>query len=324
MEMNSQNEREILHQLIQEDDVCVVCQEAPDGDALGSLLALTGVLRQMGKRAVAVCADPVPYVYQVLPDVDIIQHPNSLPARHLITVDCADQERVACPDEWLTQADWIININHHGSNQGFGTYNWIDAGSAATGELIYLLGKQLNIAFTPQIAQNLLAAISTDTGHFSQINTTARSFAIAAELVKEGAQVAQLCNDIYKRKRLSKTRLIGRGLNQMQVFCQGQAALITLSKQDFLDCGAMESETEGIIDYARDIDTVRVAALLRDTEQGTVKVSLRSQGDIDVSQVAMKAGGGGHRGAAGFTLHMPLEEAVAYLKDALEETIACS
>ncbi len=324
MAMINQNEREILQLLTQEDDFCIVCHEAPDGDALGSLLALTGLLQQMGKQAVAVCMDTVPYVYQILPDVEKIQRPDVLAARHLITVDCADEERIACPAAWLSQADWVINIDHHGSNRGFGTYNWIDAGSAATGELIYLLGKQLHADFTPQIAQNLLAAISTDTGHFSQINTTARSFAIAAELVKEGAQVAQLCNDIYKRKRLSKTRLIGRGLNQMQVFCAGQAAMIVLSRQDFLDCGATESETEGIIDYARDIDTVRVAALLRDTEKGSVKVSLRSQGDIDVSQIAMKAGGGGHRGAAGFTLYLPLEKAVDYVKNALKETIACS
>ena len=309
--------------LRQETAFAVICHENPDGDALGSLFALAMGLEKLQKRVELVCVDEVPELYLSLPCAQQVQHTLSDVAHKvLICVDCADRARAGAVQALLPAAKKVINIDHHPSNDLYGDLQLVNAQACATGELIASVLETMEVPIDAQMAQCLLTAISTDTGHFQHGNTTPHALMLAAQLIRAGADIQKLAAEIYQRRKLSKTKLLGRALDSIEMLCEGRAAMMVLTQQDFAGCGAHESETEGLIDYAREIDTVCVAAMLRQTQTGSVKVSMRSDGSVDVSAVATAHGGGGHKAAAGFSLAGNLDAARQQMRGIIQEILS--
>ena len=296
--------------LKQETAFAVICHENPDGDALGSLFALGMGLMQLQKQVELVCVDEVPELYRSLPCVQLVQHTVAdVESKVLVCVDCADRARAGAVQALLPAAKFVINIDHHPSNDLYGDLHLVDPQACATGELIASVLETMDVRLDAQIAQCLLTAISTDTGHFQHGNTTPHALMLAARLMEAGADMQRLAREIYQHRKLSKTKLLGRALDSIEMLCEDRAAMMVVTQQDFADCGAQEAETEGLIDYAREIDTVLVAVMLRQAQRGCVKVSMRSDGSVDVGAVATAHGGGGHRAAAGFSLPGNLDAA---------------
>ena len=301
-------------------DYAIVCHENPDGDALGSLFALMFGLKGLNKRVQAVCVDAVPYKYSRIAGIAALRKPDELePFSHLICVDCADIHRTGLSDEVLKSVQTFVNIDHHSSNEGFGQYHLLSTDAAATGILIYELLNAMGVSIEPHIAQNLLIAISADTGHFSHANTNAQALYVASELVAHGAQANTVAREMFQVTTLGRVKLLGRAIQSLELHCNGKAALMCLSLQDFEDSKATMADVEGIIDMARNIESVQVSALIRQTDEEHVKVSLRSTDDVDVSLIAAEYSGGGHMRAAGFSIDMSLCDAKKLLITMLEK-----
>jgi phosphoesterase RecJ-like protein len=306
------------------DRFLLVTHENPDGDALGSILAMHQILGQLGKDSVMFMAAkefPLPIEYRFLPLTEVFHEPPAdVLDRTLIFLDCGNIDRVAV--EWLQRDDaHVLNIDHHHDNTRFGTVNLVDVSAACTAEIVYELAGLLGAELTPEIASALYVGLVTDTGRFSYENTDARSHRLAAELVDAGVDVGDTYRRLYERIPREKLRLLARALEKIEIISGGRLAITYMAREDYEQTGAGEELTEGIIDHVRAIDGPVVAAVVRDQlEPGraTRKVSLRStDGEVDVSAIAREQGGGGHRRAAGFSTDLTYEEVLAFLSAAV-------
>lgn len=295
---------------------------SPDGDCLGSMLALSLALESIGNKVFCYNTGPLPHNLKFLPGINKIEFsiPENLPDT-LIFIDCAEAERAHSNIKDLLKRKNVINIDHHVSNDLFGSINWVDPGAAATGEIIYHLIKKLGVEISKEIAINLYAAIITDTGRFSFSNTTAKSFKIAAELVKTGIDLVAINNILFEQKSLAQTKLLQKALCNLELLQNGKLAIILLSQRDFEEVGAEESLSEGLVNYARNIENVEAAALLKELDNKEIKVSFRSNSWLDVNKVASKFGGGGHVRASGCSINLPLAKAKESVISALEEAL---
>ncbi|MEL1134000.1 bifunctional oligoribonuclease/PAP phosphatase NrnA [Desulfitobacterium sp. THU1] len=303
--------------------VALFSHVSPDGDCIGSMLGLGLALEALGKEVYMYNSDPIPRNLSFLPGVEKIQ--TELPAPFpeiLLFVDCTDLQRVKLENEVFPADSLILNLDHHISNQNFGHINWIDSQASATGEIVYALIRLLDVNLTQDIATNLYTAILTDTGSFKYSNTTSKTHQIAGELMDSGINFADIHHHVFDRTPQAKLELLRRGLNQLQILAQGQFAMMTLHKFDFEEIGAEESLGEGLIDHARTLEGVEVAALMKEVNSSVIRVSLRSNRWFDVNKIASHFGGGGHKRAAGCTLDMPLEEAQKLLVQKVEEELA--
>jgi phosphoesterase RecJ-like protein len=294
--------------------------ENPDGDALGSLLALHQILGQMGKDSVMYLAAkefPLPVEYRFLPLAEVFHEaPADVVDRTLVFLDCGNIDRT--PEGFLRNPEaHSVNIDHHHDNTRFGTVNLIDTTVSSTAEIVHNLGKVLDADITPEIASALYVGLVTDTGRFSYENTAAATHRTAAELIDAGVNVGDTYRRLYERVPIEKVRLISRALDKIERVDGCALAITYVSNADYADTGAGEVLTEGIIDHVRAIEGTRVAAVVRDRgqEAGSArKVSLRStDGDTDVSAIARSHGGGGHPRAAGFSTDLSYEEIVEAL-----------
>ncbi len=279
----------------------------PDGDAIGSELALGGALKQMGKQVMICNQDEVPADYGFLPGVEQIKLVGKAksPFEVLIVLDCGHLDRVG----EFSPADFklVINIDHHSTNQAFGDLDWFRAQAACTGELVYELISALPVKITPEIATCIYTALLTDTGSFHYTNTTAESFELAARLVEYGAQPAAISKAVYERMSLARMRLLGEALKTLELYRGGAIASVAVSRQMLEACGAQPADTEDLVNYPRAIDGVKIALFLRELEPNFYKGSLRSKVAVDVAKVAEKFKGGGHFHAAGLRVRGSLE-----------------
>lgn len=275
----------------------------PDGDALGSLLGLALALDNSGHRVAALLPDAVPANYRFLPGADRIRHqPPDWRADVGIVVDCDGLSRIGPLEPAFSSLPHLIDIDHHQTERLFGEVQIIDPGAAASGEMVYHLLRRLDLPVDAEIATCLYAAILTDTGRFCFGNTTASALRVAAELVKAGAQPQPIARRIYERRSIAATHLLGVALSRLSSELGGHVVTATLTRQDFLETGAAPSDTEGIIGHLRAIGGPRVALLFVQPDHDGVRVSLRSDGSVDVSEIALQFGGGGHAMAAGCTV----------------------
>lgn len=302
--------------------VALFSHVSPDGDCLGSMLGIGLALEAMGKEVIMYNPDPIPYYLQFLPGVTKIQAtiPEPLPETVLF-VDCSDLQRVELTENDFLQGVRILNIDHHISNANFGHLNWVDPQASATGELAYELLQILGAPLEEDIATNIYTAILTDTGSFKYSNTTAKTHKIAGELISLGLNLGYIHHHVFDQTPFAKFELLRRALNQLEIIAQGQGAIITLSTLDFQKSGALDSHSEGIIEHGRTLEGVEVAALLKETTDGKVRVSLRSNQWCDVNKIAAHFGGGGHQRAAGCTLNHSLDEARKMVMEKIEEAI---
>jgi len=291
-------------ELIQQSDaVFLGTHVRPDGDALGCLLGMAIALESTGCRVARLCADPAPENYRFLPGTERLSSvPPAWVARLGIVVDCDGLSRVGPLESAFAALPDLIDIDHHATDQAFGDVRLVDPTAGATGEIVHELLCRAGLPLDADTATCLYTAIVTDTGRFGYANTSARSLSIATELVKAGADPHLVARKVYEERSIGATHLLGVALSRLSADFDDEVVSSTLKLDDFVRLAASASDTEGIIDHLRAIGGTRVALLLVETEDSQVRVSLRSDGTLDVSRIALTFGGGGHPAAAGCTI----------------------
>ena len=293
---------------LQQGERFLVCSHArPDGDAVGSMLAMGMLIRQMGKRADLVSADRVPNIYRALPGAQEIRSSLRVhgPYDAAILLECDGLARTSL--QGLEKFP-ILNIDHHASGRAFGHLNWIDQRAASVGELVYRLVKAAGATVTREMATCLYVTVLTDTGGFCYGSTQASTFELARELVLAGADPIRIAQNVYFSTATSKLLLLGAALNNLKR--DGRLAWLWVTHQDMVRTCAAEEDCEGIVNFALAISGVEAAAFLRELPERRIRLSLRSKGQVDVAAIAERMGGGGHKSAAGCTLEGPLSQAI--------------
>ncbi len=304
--------------------VIVVAHESPDGDALGSLVAMRLACEQLGKDVVMYLTPetglPREYAFMDINGV-LRSAPDDCETRVLIALDCANARRVGPDQSPLERAASVLNIDHHHDNSRFGDINVVVADASSTAEILADLFEQLRVELTPAIAEAVYIAIVTDTGRFQYGNTTPKTLRLAAELLEAGADAHRIFQDLYESTELGKLRLLARALDNARVLDDGRLIVASLSRDDFAKADADEPLAEGIIDYLRSVAGTDMVALIREPPLDGLlpprKASLRTtHAGLDVSAIARQFGGGGHRQAAGFSTDEEVDDLVAALEAA--------
>jgi len=279
----------------------------PDGDSIGSVLALGIALEGMGKEVKMLSPDPLPQVFEFLPGVERVIEgcdgdfsgcKNFNRYDLLVALDCSVANRMG---RWWKKFDKlvVINIDHHFDTEMFGDYNYVDSHASATGEIVFELIKLLGVQITCDIATCLYTAILTDTGSFRYDNTTQKTHLVAAELIECGVQAANICHKIYDEKPLENLRMLEAALKTLQVSDCGKVSWATIDNNVHRKLGAREENAEGIVGVVREIRGVEVAIFFYEKEPGKIKVSLRTKYKVRANEIAALFGGGGHEKAAG-------------------------
>jgi len=303
----------------------VVTHENPDGDALGSLIAMQGILSAIGKDCDMYIDErdlPLPQEYAFFPLENLISEPPAdFRQRTIVFLDCGNLARNPAL-QFGAPGVHILNIDHHHDNTQFGTANLVDDTASCTAEIVWGLMHSLDVTPTRTVADALYVGLITDTGRFMYENTGRRAHLMAADLIDAGVNVNDLYRRVYEDVPYGKLALLARGLSNVERYDDGRLTMSALTVSDFDASQAEESYSEGLIDHLRAVEGTEVAALVRDRIgdglRGERKVSLRSgSGRIDVSAIARAQGGGGHRQAAGFSTALSHDELVAFLREQL-------
>ena len=323
----SAREQVIAH-LRDDERFVLATHENPDGDALGSLLAMQGLLTALGKDSAMFISPhdlPLPREYRFLSLDGLIQLPLAdVAERTVVFLDCGNIDRNSA--SVLRDGSHLLNIDHHHDNTRFGTLNYVVPDASCTAEIVWDLMHGLGVSPTPSVAEALYIGLITDTGRFMYENTGPRAHVMAAELIEAGVDVPGVYRKLYEDVPAGKLTLLGVALGQIQRFDADELAIVALSAEDFERSDAEESYSEGIIDQLRALEGTKVAVLARELSsgerKGQHKVSLRATGDdVDVSVIARAQGGGGHRRAAGFSTTLEGQELIAFLREALAEQL---
>ncbi len=297
----------------------------PDGDAVGSCLALARLLRRFGKVAQVWLHDPVPAMFRQLAGSDRVhvgsEAPEGFPGNYdaAIALECPSLSRSGL-EEALGDID-VLNIDHHLGNESYGIANWVDSSAPALGEMIQTLAEKLKIPLDPDTATCLLVALVSDTGGFRFSNSSDRAFDAAAELVRKGAQPQQISHWLYESRTEASLRLLQEMLGSLELACSGRVGTALLTRAMFVRSGATHEDTEGLVDFPRSIATVEAVGLIREIDDQGVKVSLRSRDRVNVEEIARRNGGGGHRNAAGFRLAGSVADARATVVKELTQAL---
>lgn len=301
---------EAWRRLIAGNSYVLACHVRPDGDCLGALLALARELRRIGKDVTALSIDGVPENYAFLPDGEtIVKSTHRRDFDFGIIVDADAPRRVGDSAEALTSARTLARVDHHLSSETFGDIRIVNTEVSSTCELVFELFRANGISIDQPTTELLLTGIVFDTGGFRYPNTSARTLAIASELVELGANSAVIAREVLENRPLRSLRLLGRALDSLTVEADGLIAHGTICYRDYQELGATDADTEGIVNSLAAVKGPKVVILLREVEPGTVRVSLRSRDGVDVNVVAKAFDGGGHAAAAGCTVNGSLEEA---------------
>jgi phosphoesterase RecJ-like protein len=316
----------VVEELQQATKLLVTTHENPDGDALGSLLAFDEMMRALGKDSVMFMSAsnfPLPHEYQHLP-LERVQNapPEDMDERIAVFLDCGNIDRM--PVDFLhREGQHILNIDHHHDNTHFGTVNLVVGDASCTAEILWELAHALGVEITPSMAEALYIALITDTGRFMYENTGARAHVMAAELIEAGVDVAAVYRQLYQDLPFPRLQLLARALASVRRYDEGRVTVVHLTRADFGETGAIESDSEGVVDHLRSVEQTKVAVLIRELlDREGRKVSLRStDGQVDVSVIARSIGGGGHRQAAGATTEMPLQELIDHIRAGVSEQL---
>jgi phosphoesterase RecJ-like protein len=301
--------------------VALACHVNPDGDALGSMLGLLHVLRAAGRDTVA--SFPLPFTvaphYRELPGLDLLTHPADFPAEPdvMITFDCGSFGRLADLEPAAKAACELVVLDHHVSNSRYGSINVIDPSAAATGVLVRRLVHSLGLPLTTDAAVALYAALVCDTGRFQYDTTTPSVFELACELVTFDVPVSRLSRQLFEEHRFAYLKLLGEALGNAELDVDRRFVWTAVTQDMLRRYGVTLDEVEGLIDIVRRTTEAEVTCVLKEEADGSVRVSLRSLGDVDVRLIAADHGGGGHRFAAGFESTLDVESVVAQIRSAL-------
>jgi bifunctional oligoribonuclease and PAP phosphatase NrnA len=324
---------EVLGELRSADKLIVVTHENPDGDALGSLIAMQDILTAQGRDSLMFIDEselPLPQEYRFFELSGLVQSPpEDLDERTIVFLDCGNLERNPA-EAFRRPGAHIVNIDHHHDNTRFGTVNYVLPGASCTAEIVWDLMYGLGVEATVNIAEALYVGLITDTGRFMYENTGPRAHEMAADLIRHGVDVHEIYRRVYEGVPYGKLALLARGLAKVARYDGGRLTVTELDAHDFAQSGAEESYSEGVIDFLRAVEGTLVAALIRerisaDGDNGgrARKVSLRASDErVDVSAIARAQGGGGHRQAAGFSTSMDWDEVVAFLREEVAQQLA--
>jgi phosphoesterase RecJ-like protein len=315
---------QVLARILKDSRFALATHEHPDGDALGSLVAMNELLGALGKDSVMFVSPddlPLPEEYRVfLLDEAIHEPPADIAERTVVFLDCGNIDRNSAGV--LRDGAHLLNIDHHHDNTRFGTLNHVVPDASCTAEIVWDLMHGLDVSPSPVAAQALYIGLITDTGRFMYENTGPRAHLMAAELIEAGVDVADVYRRLYEEMPVQKLTLMARALGHLQRFDDGELTLAALSAEDFERIDAEEHYSEGIVDQLRAVQGTKVAVFVRELtgeeRRGLRKVSLRAtDDDVDVSVIAREQGGGGHRRAAGFSTSLALDELIAFLRPAV-------
>ena len=312
----------MLSALKNADSILLCTHVSPDGDAIGSLLCAGAAMKALNKRVVMSCSDPVPARYLFLEDARDICLPSALDGLKFdlaFALDAGDLNRIgACVDAFIA-APVTVQLDHHGTNPGYATYNEIDSDAAATACIVFRLMRALGVPLTEKTAECLYTAVSSDTGNFSFRNTDAEAFLVMAACMDAGLPLAVLARQLNLVREKEHVALLGRALNTLHFFADGRATGMRLTRADYAACAAKPEHSDKIVNYGLDMEGVLITYFADDREEGKTKLSLRAQPPCGVGALAVSLGGGGHEAAAGCTLALPMDEACAVV----EEKIIC-
>jgi phosphoesterase RecJ-like protein len=291
----------ILEEIDRHQSFCIVGHVRPDGDCIGSQLGLTLALRALGKKVTCWNEDILPAKLAFLDPEKLVQKPKRGQSFDcVIATDCASFERLGKVGQDIGQRKMFINIDHHASNTRYADINWVSAKEASSGEIIYRLLKTAKWPITPEIADCLFTAVSTDTGSFQFPNTRPSTYHVAGDLVKRGANLTNICHEVYQSYPLSRARLLQHVYNKFKLVHDDRTAYFWLKEADFARTGADTSDSEGLIDHIRAIEPVVVACVFEEMAPDMTRISLRSKNPrLNVNEIAAQFGGGGHHAAAG-------------------------
>ena len=273
----------------------------PDGDAIGSQVAMAFALRQLGKDVLMVDADPAPPQFQVFPGVGDIRLSPTIDGQFdaAIVMECGDLSRTGVAG---FEKYFVINIDHHPGNTGYGAINWFDPGSAACGEMVFDLIDALGVTMTPEIATHIYIAILTDTGGFHFSHITPRTFDICRRCTEAGAKPEAIARAVYDSSTMGRLRLMGAVLHNLEFEAGGRAAVAALTLKLLQDTGATHEDSDGLINIPLTVKEIQAVAFFKEIAPDSYRISMRSKGDVDVNRVANVFGGGGHKNAAGCSL----------------------
>ena len=288
----------------------------PDGDAVSSLLALGLAIGKLGRKTTIYNASPIPAVYRFLPSVErIVRHIKKANTYDLaLVLDCGNLPRVGEAHSTVSQIPVVINIDHHISNTGFGDIQLVDPLACSTAEIVYRLIKAMDVPIDNAMATSLYTGILTDTGSFRFSSTNQAAFAISQEMAELGVEPHDVAQHVYGTYSLGRIKLLNLALDSIEISDNGKLSIMIVTGAMFAETRTQPEDADGMINYARRIEDVKVAALIHEQKNGTTNsngrcryhVSLRSDGSVDVAAIAGSFGGGGHASAAGFQVETTL------------------
>jgi len=292
-----------------EDIVCLAHKDA-DADSLGSALGFAASLRAIGKRVHPVVPAPYPFLLSYLPGFDTLE---DAPEKYdcVFTFDCATVHRFGDKRFLCESGVPVVNVDHHVSNEGYGTINLIEPEASASGQVVHRLLTRLGMPLDADVANNLYAALFTDTGGFRHENTTEAALRLGAELVKLGANPAWIALKSYKSRPVPMLKLEGLAVSALRTDLDGRLVWSAVTQEMLEKSGASMVESEGVIDQLQSVDTMKIAVLFKQMEPNLTKVSVRTRDEFDATALCLPYGGGGHLRAAGAELPLPLAEAEA-------------
>lgn len=303
---------DVIEAILSSKKIGISFHTSPDGDALGSALALMLALKKKGKNPYIISRDEVPEIYRFLPNyecaskmVEKVQDNTDA----VLVLDCGNVARISGEVDLKSKSYKVINIDHHLSNDMYGDLNYVDTKAAAVGEIIFNIIKQLDIIVDKDIAVCLYTALVTDTGGFKHSNTTINTHNIAGELIRLEIEFSEIHRKLFENKKLERVKLYSRVIDSMELYNNNKLCVMGITNDLLLNLGISEiSDTSDIISIGMEIDTVEVAVLLKETDAG-IKISLRSKDKVDVRKIAETFGGGGHTKAAGLSIDKGYEKA---------------
>lgn len=303
---------DVIEAIVNSKNIGISFHTSPDGDALGSALALMLALKKIGKNTYIVSRDEVPEIYRFLPYyeyaskmIEKIQNDTDT----VLILDCGNVARISGEVNFNNNSYKVINVDHHLSNDMYGELNYVDCKAAAVGEIIFDVINQLNITMDKDMAVCLYTALLTDTGGFKHSNTTIKTHSIAGELINLGIDFSEIHRKLFENKKLERVKLYSKIIDSMELYNNNKLCVMGITKDLLNSVGISEaSDTSDIISIGMEIDTVEVAVLVKETDTGT-KISLRSKDKVDVRKIAETFGGGGHTKAAGLSIDKSYSEA---------------
>ncbi len=307
----------VIHQINNSRRILVVSHTNPDGDAIGSLIATGLSLKALNKKTTLYNESPIPAVYRFLPKVHhVVREIEEIAYDLAIILDCSSLERIGKAAAVVKRIPLIINIDHHISNTHFGHIQLIDTSACATSEIVYWLIKQMGVPLDKFIATAIYTGILTDTGSFRFSNTNRAAFSICQEMLDLGVDPYDISQHVYGTYSLGRIKLLNLALDSIEISNNGKLSIMTLTKDMFVETHTQPEDGDGLINYAKRIEDIKVAALIQEHHNGSeplknhnmYHVSLRSDGSVDVAAIASRFGGGGHASAAGFNIESTLSE----------------